>query len=155
MASLLQSPQDPLRHRSLTHQQTQQPAWTSHLEDEFNEKWERLATDTAKAVAAAESGGEPASTTPKKTRSADAKLDEVLDMLREMRFGQSAVSSGHLDAPFEFGWIGQYFLSDGNAKGRIVDVTSDGGRVTLTTDAGFRVVGTHDSLISSISSAPF
>ncbi|WIE67088.1 TIR domain-containing protein [Curtobacterium sp. MCLR17_054] len=137
------------------------------LEDEFNEKWERLATDTAKAVAAAESGGEPAATTPKKTRSADAKLDEVLDMLREMRFGQSVVSSGHqeraarnVDRPspiseLETEWVGQYFLDEGGVRGEIVDVSHEGGRIWLTTNTGFRVVGTRLSLKDSISPAPF
>ena len=33
LAALLQSPPHPLRHRRHAHQQTQQPAWTSHLED--------------------------------------------------------------------------------------------------------------------------
>lgn len=137
------------------------------LEDEFNEKWERLATDTAKAVAAAESGGEPTATTPKKTRSADAKLDEVLDMLREMRFGQSFVSSGHQEraardverpshsSELDSEWVGQYFLDGGRDRGEIVDVWQEGGRLWLTTNTGFRVTGTRASLKDSVSPAPF
>lgn len=66
------------------------------LEEEFNEKWDRLVADTAASVKKAENAGEAAEVRPRRTRSNDDKLDEVLDLLRELRFNgptHSAASS--------------------------------------------------------------
>lgn len=139
------------------------PLDAQRLQDEFEEKWDRLRIDTEAAVAAAAESASAIAQSPKKTRSSEEKLDEVLDLLREMRFARPLVTSGHKErakreleleerrqADETDGWLGQYLEFDGRMHGEIIEIERKGGRVTLLTDQGMTLVGTVDSLRSSI-----
>lgn len=140
------------------------------LEDEFDEKWDRLVADTAAAVQLANAGseGEPAPAEPR-TRTVEDKLDEALDLLREMRFARTTVSKGHIRRAEEFlreeresdrkiaeSILGMFIIDEqGSLQGEVVKLSARGDGFTVETDQGYRFTGTEAALRRRLSRDPF
>jgi hypothetical protein len=83
------------------------PLGERRLEEEFEEKWDRLDSDTVDAVKEAAQGVEQAEALPQRTRSSDDKLDEVLDLLREIRFSKPGTKAQTSSRSIASEWAGQ------------------------------------------------
>jgi hypothetical protein len=126
----------------------EKPLDDRRLEDEFNEKWDRLVTDTAAAVEEAEASVEQTERAPRRTRSSDDKLDEVLDLLRELRFSAPPRSVTRSEMRESEGnrftrtasdgeLIGLYLLDDaGTALGTVIEAQRDGKFMEVLLDTG-------------------
>uniref|UniRef100_A0A942T1Q4 Toll/interleukin-1 receptor domain-containing protein n=1 Tax=Neobacillus citreus TaxID=2833578 RepID=A0A942T1Q4_9BACI len=86
---------DMLKLMESINEAAERPLESRMLEQEFGEKWERLRVSTADAVDVARKSL-PKPTAAPSRRTQDDKLDEVLDLLRELRFADARVP--HLTA---------------------------------------------------------
>jgi hypothetical protein len=132
------------------------------LEEEFEEKWDRLAADADAAVREAAAGVREAESVPERTRSSDDKLDEVLDLLREIRFSSAEVrtpSSAPASNSERAGKImpqlrGMYLMDKEEGYNReVLEALRFGDNVIMTLDDGSTVEGALNSF--SFSNAPF
>ncbi|QNE44962.1 TIR domain-containing protein [Frigoribacterium sp. NBH87] len=149
----------------------ERPLEAQRLEEEFEEKWSRLVADTQDAVLDASAEGADEVPAEQHTRSAEDKLDEVLDVLREMRRERSVVSTGHKyraqqavreDQDRESAQaladsiLGEYLLDEsGNHRGEIVELSVKGGTYNVVTDEGFVFSGSEKLLRAQMTDIPF
>jgi hypothetical protein len=149
----------------------ERPLEARRLEEEFGEKWSRLVADTQEAVQNASAEGAGDAPTEQHTRSAEDKLDEVLDLLREMQRKRSVVSTGHMkraeqamreavdrkDAEaLASSILGKYLLDESGLNlGEVVQFGMNDGECTVVTDEGIQFSGTEKALRARLSIAPF
>jgi hypothetical protein len=144
------------------------------LEQEFEEKWGRLVDSTASAVAASRYNSPKPRSAPAR-RSQDDKLDEVLDLLRELRFARSSDRVKELQDEGRFdrrstlsekelkasarresaNWLGKYLITpNGENEGKVVEVQNLGeGRVRVSTETGY--AQTSSEILVQVTEAPF
>ena len=162
---------DMLKLLKAINQAMERPLDAGRLEEEFEEKWERLVRDTHEAVQLASTAGADTNLPKRPTRTAEDKLDEVLDALREMRFERSVVSAGHnrraqqanreesergATQAFAESVLGQYLLDDrGVFQGEVRQLSVRDGVFTVVTDDGYTFSGTESALRKVLSTVPF
>lgn len=138
------------------------PLSDRRLEEEFEEKWDRLAADADAAVREAAAGGGEKEAIPERTRSSDDKLDEVLDLLREIRFSSAEVKASSSALVSNSEWAGKvmpnlhgmYLIDKEKGYNReVLEAVRFGNNVILTLDDGSAVEGALDSF--SFSNVPF